>query len=65
MKQGLSLAQIIGLVAAFIATCGGNVNDFVLSLDTAKRRKSSVTMNFASQVKTDFKARLKTATPIL
>jgi hypothetical protein len=65
VKMGLSLTQVVGLVAAFIATCGGDVNHFILSRDTASRRKATVTSAVSCEVRDDFKSRLPLSTPVL
>jgi hypothetical protein len=50
------------LVSAFIVACNGNVNDFVLSINTEKRRKSAAIESMAEKIKTDYKI---SETPIL
>jgi hypothetical protein len=50
VRCGLSLAQTVALVSAFIITCNGNVTDFVLSVPTEKRRKSSAIASMAGEI---------------
>ena len=48
------MVQNIALVSAFILTCGGKVDDFVLSVMTEKRRKSEMLGEMAADVKNNY-----------
>jgi hypothetical protein len=55
VRCGLSLAQTVALVSAFIVTCNGDINEFVLSMDTQKRRKSQAISEMATHEREDYK----------
>jgi hypothetical protein len=55
VRCGLSLVQTVAMVSAFILACNGNMNEFVLSVSTEKRRKSSMITSVAGDLQRNYK----------